>query len=327
MNGRWRWVLGWVLLTVLVVLAARAVDWPRTLGALASADPSWLALAVLANWAILPLATAQWLLFLPRGARVPPGRMFRIVALTASVSNGGPPFAGHATGIHLLATRGGLDPATGVSVTILGQIAEGLAKLFVVAVAAATVPGFESRAVGLTVLLGAPALALGFTALAHQGGRVERLASRTTGRPGRVLGFLSRTVRHLEALRRPTVFLPAAALAVATKGLEAVGIWLAAAALGLSLPLWAVVAVVVAVNLSSLVAPTPAQFGVYEGSAFLVLRAAGAGADLSLAVALVAHAAYLLPLMGTGWLVESLRPWRGVGRRDGRGQPERSDDG
>lgn len=319
--------MGWALLTVLVVVAAVGTDWRQTLEVVAGADPLWLALAVAANGSILLVATVQWLLFLPRGRHVPPARMFSIVALTASVSNGGPPFAGHATGIHLLATRGGLDHATGVSVTLLGQIAEGLAKLVVVAVAAAMVPGFKYGAVGLTILLGAPALALGLTALAHQGHRVERLASRTTGGPGRVLGFLSRTVRHLDALRRPAAFLPAAALAVATKGLEAVGIGLAALALGVSLPLWAVVAVVVAVNLSSLVAPTPAHLGVYEGSAFLVLRAAGIEAELALAIALVAHAAYLLPLAGTGWLIESFRPWQRVGPVDGLGQPERNDDG
>ena len=318
--------MGWALLTALVVVAALGMDSRQTLGVVAGADPLWLALAVLANGAILPLATVQWLLFLPRGTRIPPGKMFSIVALTASVSNGGPPLAGHATGIHLLATRGGIGHSAGVSLTILDQIAEGLAKLFVVAAAAALVPGFEYPVVGLGVVLGAPALALGFTALVHRGHVVKRLASQTTGRPGRVLGFLSRTVSHLDALRRPATFVPAVALAVAKKGLEALGVWAAAMALGLSLPLWVVVAVVVAVNLSGLVAPTPAHLGVYEGSAFLVLRAAGIEADLALAVALVAHAAYLLPLAGTGWLVESLRPWKRVDASAGPG-PERSDDG
>jgi uncharacterized protein (TIRG00374 family) len=318
--------VGWLLLTALVVVAALEMDWRLTLGVLANAHPLWLVLAVLANGAILPVATVQWLLFLPSGARIPPGRMFSIVALTASVSNGGPPFAGHATGIHLLATRGGIGHSAGVSLTILDQIAEGLAKFAIVALAAAMVPGFEYRTAGLTIAVGAPALALGFTALAHRGHLVERLASRTTGQPARVLGFLSRTVQHLDALRRPAAFVPAVALAVGKKGLEALGIWVAAVAVGLSLPLWVAVAVVVAVNLSSLVAPTPAHLGVYEGSAFLVLRAAGIEADLALAVALVGHAAYLLPLAGTGWIVESLRPWQ-VDPHAGVGQPERSDDG
>ena len=54
--------------------------------------------------------------------------MFPIVALTASVSNGGPVLAGHATGIQLLATRGGLGHAAAISVTLLDQAAEGLVE-------------------------------------------------------------------------------------------------------------------------------------------------------------------------------------------------------
>ena len=62
--------------------------------------------------------------------------MFGLVAVTSSVSNGGPPLAGHAAGARLLATRGELGNAAGVSVTILDQLAEGMTKLVVVAAAA-----------------------------------------------------------------------------------------------------------------------------------------------------------------------------------------------
>jgi uncharacterized membrane protein YbhN (UPF0104 family) len=305
----WRWLTGWAALTVLVVLAAGLVEWRTALGAVATADPFRLVLAVVCNGTILGLATLQWLLFVPAGRHVPPTRMFSIVALTSSVSNGGPTLAGHATGIHLLATRGGLGHAGGVSLTILDQVAEGLAKWSLVALAAAVVPGFEYRTVGLTVVLGAPVLALAVAVVANRGHLVHGPASESAGWFGAALRFLSRTVHHLEALRRPRLFAGGVALALLQKVMEGLAILAVAAALGITLPAWVVLATVVALNLSTLVSLTPANLGVYEGAAFMVLRAGGLDADAALALAMASHAAYLIPLGGTGWIIESAGLW------------------
>lgn len=309
-----RWLLGWGVLTALVVVSARTVAWGPVVDAAASAHPGWLALAVAANGAILVLATAQWLLFLPGGTRVPPWTMFGILAVTSSVSNGGPFLAGHATGIHLLATRGGLGHAGGVSLTVLDQVAEGLAKWSIVALAAALVPGFEYRAVGLTIVLGAPALAVGVGVLQSRRHSLDRWASRASGVWARALGFAASAVHRLEAIRSPARFGAGVALAILQKGAEALAIAAVAAALGVPLPVWLLVAVLVAVNLSTLLSVTPANLGIYEGAAVLVLRAAGVEMNAALVLALVAHAAYLLPLAGTGWLLESVRLARGIHR-------------
>lgn len=309
---RWRWIVGWATLVALVAVAANGLDWPRLLGAAARAEPGWLAAAVLANGTILFFATAEWLLFVPAGARVPPRTMFSIVAVTSTVSNGGPLLAGHATGIHLLATRAGLGPAGGVSLTILDQIAEGLAKWTVLILAAAIVPDFEYRAAGMTIILGAPALALGFAALARRRDFLDRLAGEARGRMRAVLRFISQTVHRLDAIRRPAPFGLGVALAIAKKTAEALGIAAIALALGVDLLPWHVVGALLAVSLSTMFSITPANLGVYEGSIFLVFRAAGVDADVALALALLSHVAYLLPLAGTGLALESLRIWRGL---------------
>jgi uncharacterized membrane protein YbhN (UPF0104 family) len=233
--------------------------------------------------------------------------MFGILALTASVSNG-PPFpTALVTQLHLLADRGGIGHAGAASLVLLEQIVEGLAKLSIVALAAAIVPGFEHRGVGLALVLGVPAVAAVVVLLAHQGHLVERFEAGATGWRQRAIRFLARVARHLDAVRRPASFALAFLLGLVKKSLEAAGIAAAAAAIGLTLPFWLLVAVLVAVNLSVVVAPTPAALGIWEGAAFLVLRSAGVEADQALAVALVAHAAYLLPLVSVGWALESLR--------------------
>jgi uncharacterized protein (TIRG00374 family) len=313
------WVLGWLVLTVLVAATVRKVDAAGTLRVLAGANLLWLALAVLANGAILAPATGQWMLFLSRESRIGARRVFGILSLTASVASGVPQAAGLVTQVHLLATRGGVGHAAAVSLTILDQIAEGLVKLAIVALAAALVPGFQYRALGLWIVLGVPALGFVFVVLAHREHAVDRWTAASRGRLGRVLGFVASTIHHLEALRRPAPFALAVVLGLVKKALEAAGIAATAAALGLTLPFWLVLAMLVAVSLSTLLAPTPASLGVYEGAAFLVLRSGGLGADQALAVAIAAHAAYLLPLASIGWIVESFRLAGGLGRRSDSG--------
>lgn len=309
---RWRWIVGWAILAVLVAVAASGLDWPRVLSAASEAEAGWLAAAVLANASVLFLATAEWLLFVPAGASVSARTMFSIVAVTATVSNGAPLLAGHVTGVHLLATRGGLGPAGGVSVTILDQIAEGLAKWTLLVIAIALVPNFEYRTSGMTILLGAPALAFGFAVLAHRADFLDRLAREAGGRTRALFGFLSQTVHRLDAIRSPGLFGLGLALAIAKKAAEGLAIAAIALALGVDLLPWHVVGAVLAVSLSTAVSITPANLGVYEGSLVLVFRAAGVETGLALALALLSHVAFLLPIAGPGLVLESLRIWRGL---------------
>lgn len=307
-GSRWRSWAGWVVLSALAVIMAKDFDWQETVAATDGTDPIWLILALTANGTILVLATAQWMLFLPEGAWLPGKTMFGIVAVTSSVSNGGPPLAGHAAGARLLATRGELGNAAGVSVTILDQLAEGMTKLVVVAAAALFVPGFRY---GLTVvfIVLVPALIAGFTFLAHRRDRLEDIAARHTGRTGSIMRFLATTAHHLGLLRRPGHFAVGVLIGVAQKIAEGLAIAAVALALGITLPPWVVLAVVLAVSFSTLVAVTPANIGGYEGSAFLVFRSAGMDTDSALALAVIQHAVYLIPLAGTGWLWESARLW------------------
>ena len=311
LTGRhWRAWLGWLMLVVFVVVAVTSLDWTRVLQEAAAAHYGWLTLAVLANACILVLAAATWLLFLPKGGRVSPAKVFSIVAVMSTASNGGPLLAGHAAGIHLLSTRAGLGPAGATSVMILDQIAEGLAKWTLVVLAAVLVPGFEYRGAGLTIIVGAPALALGCAVLARREHVLEQFADRWRGWRGAVLRLVADTVHRLDAIRRPGRFSAGVGLSILQKVAEGLGIAAVASALGVDLLPWHVVAALLAVNFSTLVSITPANLGVYEGSLFLVLRTAGIDADLALAVAFLSHVAYLVPLAGTGLALESLRMWR-----------------
>lgn len=307
MTRRWRWILGWSVLTILVALAARGVSWSEAIRAASGGDPLWLALALLSNTAILVFTTWQWLVFVAHGQTVGFGRMFEVVSVTSSVSNGGPLLAGHAAGIHLLATRAGLGHAGGVSVTVLDQLAEGIAKIGIVALALLYVPSIAYPLVAAGFVVAIPLLFVGLMFVAHRREALTSLAERSSGRLASVSRFAAEAVHGLEALRKPSRFVVGAALGLCQKAAEGLAIFAVAAALGIDLQLWVVLASLVAVNLSTLVSVTPANLGVYEGSAFIVYRAAGLSPDLALALAVVQHALYLIPLAGMGWLLAGRR--------------------
>ena len=308
---RGRWLLGAIVVAVLVVTVVHEVDWSRASAAARSADPLWLLVAIALNWTILLETAARWLLFMPRGAQVSPGKTFEIVAVSTAVGNVGPMLTGQAAGMHLLATRGKLGHAGGLSVTILDQLSEGVAKIALVAAAILLVPGFP-RALGAGLLLVIPLSLVAFVALAWRKDRIEAAAARRTGRTHKVIAFLASTAHQLDALRSPTRFVLGVALKLLQKTVEGLAIAAVALSLGVTLPAWVILSALVAVNLSTLVAVTPGNLGGYEGSAYLVYRAAGVESGTALAFALIQHTVYLIPLVGTGGVLEAVRLWRRV---------------
>jgi len=317
---RLAWSVGWVVLTALVFVGARSVDWGVVLASAREGNVLWLGLAVVCNSAILLLTAAQWRVFLPRSHPVSPGTMFGVVAVMSSVSNGGPFLAGHATGLHLLATRGGVGHAVSLSVTVLDQLAEGMAKVIIVVLVASVAPlAFQYQAVVITLAVGVPALWLGVAVAAHKGHLLDDLADRTGGLAGRVIGFISETARHLEAVREPWRLSVGVLLALTQKLAEGLAIAFVVGAFGVSVPWWGILGVLVAVNLSTLVSVTPANLGMYEASAMLVYLALGLTPETAMTLAVVQHVAYLVPLAGIGWLWESRRLFPGKSPRDAEG--------
>ena len=76
---------------------------------------------------------------------------------------------------------------------------------------------------------------------------------------------------------------------------------------GVDLPIWGALLILAALNLTTLVPLTPGNLGVYEATAFFIYRYLGIGPEQALALALVQHLCFLLPLAGTGYIFILLR--------------------
>lgn len=309
MKTRVSYIVSWLLLTALIVATIGRVDWTLAIAAVAKAKPLPLILAVLLNAMILVFATAQWLLFLPEGVSVARSKMFKIMAIMSTVANSGPAGGGAAVGVHLLARQEGVGHSVGLSVLLLDQLVEGLVKVAIVLLAIVVVPiGLEYKAVSATILIGVPTLFFVLTVIAHRRSALESISERTTGFLGWLLTKLNLVAANLEALRRPKKLSLTVVLGLLQKLVAALAITCVLIAFGVVTPWWGILAVLVAVNLSTVVSVTPANLGVFEGAAFLVYTSLGISSDTAVALAIVQHAAYLIPLAGIGWIISSVRP-------------------
>ena len=309
LKTRVSYIVSWLLLTALIVATIGRVDWTLAIAAVAKAKPLPLILAVLLNAMILVFATAQWLLFLPEGVSVARSKMFKIMAIMSTVANSGPAGGGAAVGVHLLARQEGVGHSVGLSVLLLDQLVEGLVKMAIVLLAIVVVPiGLEYKAVSATILIGVPTLFFVLTVIAHRKSALESISERTTGFLGWMLTKLNLVAANLEALRRPKKLSLTVVLGLLQKLVAALAITCVLLAFGVVTPWWGILAVLVAVNLSTVVSVTPANLGVFEGAAFLVYTSLGISSDTAVALAIVQHAAYLIPLAGIGWVISSVRP-------------------
>jgi len=309
LKTRVSYIVSWLLLTALIVATIGRVDWTLAIAAVAKAKPLPLILAVLLNAMILVFATAQWLLFLPEGVSVARSKMFKIMAIMSTVANSGPAGGGAAVGVHLLARQEGVGHSVGLSVLLLDQLVEGLVKMAIVLLAIVVVPiGLEYKAVSATILIGVPTLFFVLTVIAHRRFVLESISERTTGFLGWILTKLNLVAANLEALRRPKKLSLTVVLGLLQKLVAALAITCILIAFGVVTPWWGILAVLVAVNLSTVVSVTPANLGVFEGAAFLVYTSLGISSDTAVALAIVQHAAYLIPLAGIGWVISSVRP-------------------
>lgn len=271
---------------------------------LAVARPAWIALALLSFTAILPLWALQWRVLAPVVPRPAVARMLGVVAMTSTVLNTAPLLAGETAGIYFLVSEAALSRPAAVSVLAMDQLFVGIAKLCVLAGAAASValpPWMARGALGLAV--GVALLVLVITGAAWY---ARALTTSALGRalPPRLTRAAVAAGTALAPVRSPTRSGAAFALALAKKLAEALAILCVQRAFGVTLSPLSALLLLAAVNLSTLLPLVPGNVGVYEAAVVLAYAYLGVAPERALGIALVQHACYFvaLALPGCWWL-------------------------
>lgn len=324
-RSRWGWALALVVSTGILAWGVGTLDTAAVAAALLGTNPLWLLPALVLNLSTVFLWATLWHLLLPPRSRIPRRRMLGVTSVMAMVANTVPLMVGHATGTLLLARQDGVGEGAALSVLAQDQLLEGMAKLMLLAAVAWVAPLPEPlRRGGFGVAVGVILLLLVLVLLSTWEART-RPAVAGGGEPGPMawgtdaprgpaafLVFLRNASRNLMVFRRPAIFGGGLLLAVSMKAAEALAILCAARAVGLEVAPWQVLPVLGAVSLAGMVPVAPGNLGVYEGAAFWAWRWMGVDPETAAAVALLQHLVYLLPVVGSGWVVVG---WRAYGTR------------
>ena len=309
-RSRWPLAALWVLLTAALYFGARALPWGTAIAALARVSPRILVVAVALNFAILPLGMLEWMLLKPRTADVSRARMFEVVTVTASIHNAVPVLAGEAAAIGLL-VNAGLQRGAALSVLARAQLLVGVAKLVVLSAAALLAPIPEGLSAGVLSLVGG-VLVLFFVMLllAHFGPVISGQIRERQTRAREWIAKLTGLGAHLAALREPALAWRVFGLALLKKALELAAIIAIQHAVGLDASFAPAVLVLAALAVTTSLPVAPANLGVYEATVYATYRYLGIDADTALAIAIVQHVAFLLPMIATGYLTLTFRQLR-----------------
>ncbi|MBT5633590.1 MAG: flippase-like domain-containing protein [Nitrospina sp.] len=296
-------ILLWIFAAGIFYLCLQSIDLDRAWVEFSRANPFWLFWAVVFNACILLIWTSLWHLLLPGKLSVPFSRIFQANSYMSTSCNTIPFPGGHAVGVMALARRAKVGHSVALSVLVLDQLMEGFAKIFVLTLVAIFVPLPELMGEGIlifVVVIGVFATIMFY--FAHK--QPSLLEEKdTTNLKGKIRKFIVRWSVHLEILRDVRTFSCGILLAFSMMFAQTLGIWAVQKSLGLHLPLWAPVLVMGALNLATVLPITPGNFGVYEGTAFLVYQFYGLSSEKALSLAFLQHLCFLIPMVGTGYLV------------------------
>ena len=296
-------ILLWSFAVVLFYLCLQSIDLDRAWNEFSKADPVWLFSAIFFNACILGIWATLWRLLLPANIPISFLRIFQANSFMSTSCNTIPFPGGHAVGVIALARIADVEHAVALSVLALDQLMEGFAKIIVLSLVIIFVPlpGRMGKAIVVFIIL-IGLLALIMFYLAHKKPTVLE-EKKTLSFMAKLTVFVSRWSHHLEALRDFRVFSLGLLLALLMMSAQTLGIWAVQKSLGLDLPVWATILVMGALNLATVLPITPGNFGVYEGTAFLVYQFCGLTPEVAISLALLQHLCFLVPMVGTGYLV------------------------
>jgi uncharacterized protein (TIRG00374 family) len=264
-------LIAWVFATLLLYICFREIDLEQVWNNIKLVHPLWLFLGIAGHFLIFIFWAKQWIIFLPGKVFVTFKEMFEINALMSTAMNILPFPSGHAFGVFLLAKKEGVGHSAALSVMSLDQLTEGIAKLTVLLIVSwiTPLPPLMKKGIhGLIIIIFLfMSVLLFFSFRFHNYKEIGVGSGRTLKE--RAVDFVSRWGQQLEGLRDIQTFCYGVILAYGMKLGEASAIWSIQKGFGVDLPIWSILLILAALNLTTIIPLAPGNLGVYEATVFL----------------------------------------------------------
>jgi hypothetical protein len=281
-----RWAITFAVLVGAIWLF-RQLDFRLLLATLEGADPRFLAAAIGINLTANLFARAsRWRALLPpsprTGERPRALELAPILLAMQAALNVFPFRAGEAVRVLELQRRHGYAVSALISVTLAEKLVEVTTIALYVIPVLLGLPGasawVRTRSLGVAAL----SLVLGTIVLVWL---ARRWATRASTLARAVAGVLG----------QPATWARAGAWSIVSDACDVTMILLCLRAVGVTQPIAAGCAILLAINLAIAIPSTPAQLGAFEAGALFALARLGVSRDVAAAFALLYHAAHVVP--------------------------------
>ncbi len=291
--------LGWAVGGALGWLVLRGVDWTEAYQGISKVHWSVAFVAVVTLAAAHYLKAYRWKLLLP-GEKVSTERLFLVVNAGSGVNNISPVrLVAEPVQLALLTQRDGISAPKVVASLLMTHLFDLVVTTAIVALGLVTLHQV-SRYAPIIRALGGASVVLLLTA-----SRIARLLSRFS--PVRGNRFLRETLAATQA-SQTSKGVTTACLALTVAGWMLIGLaaWLVAQAMGIGLPYWTILVLMIAtVGFAGMIPAPPGIVGVYEFVVVSGLALFGVAPAAALSFALVTHALLFLPPLFIAALVLS----------------------
>ena len=298
-----------ILVSVLALwVVLRSVDLAKCADVIAHANPLPIAACLLVIAAQVTLRSIRWRLLLPEPRD---GHRLRVIRIMPAMLVGYlgnsvlPARLGEPIRAYLVARREDLDVAEAFGSVVLERVVDTatLALLAFVAAIAVNATSWIVQATGLAALIGCAATAalviVGPTPLVRIARRiVARLPVATRLEP--IMARLDDFARGIDKPSRSGAIVYAALISAACWGLDATTFWLVAQSIGAPVSPAAALLIGGVTVLGTALPSAPGYVGTFDLAASTTAQALGVAAAPALALAVLAHAATLLPTAGGG---------------------------
>jgi uncharacterized membrane protein YbhN (UPF0104 family) len=298
-------VVGIPISALFLFLSLRHLSTDALRASVTGADPWKLTLAVGVLGLFYLAQAARWRLVagLPPGVPVP--RFLEWVVGSVAVNNVVPGRPGDLLRVEWLARRVGLPRARALGTVVVdrGLDVATLIVLLTVTYLAVPHPAWLRSLAVVAGLAGAVLVAVAVAACLH----ARRARPAPTGRARRILFELAYEVRlRLRGPRGPAATL----LSLVAWGLWALGAWLVASSLGITLTPLDALFVTAVLNLGTAVPSSPGYIGTVQWLSVSALGALGVGHADAFAFSVLMHGAWFVPttLAGAGLVLRKLVP-------------------
>lgn len=293
---------------VFLYLSVRGLNFQAVLDAIRSANIALLIFAAAFYMVAIVVIAWRWQFLLRSIKRVPLWPLTKLTCIGYMGNNIYPLRAGEILRIVLLQRDQGVPIAPATVVTLTERIFDGVVMVTFVVISLNMLqlpdPTLQSMANAAAPLF-AIALAIFFTAAAKPLWFHRLLEAITSILPAKIKAIVMKlgdeVLAGLEALRTPKDLIGAIITSYGTWLLAAVGYWIVAYAMHLTVSFPLMILAVGVVNLAGLIPASPGQLGVFEFFVTTVLVAAGVADDQALAYAFVLHVIVWLPATLAGF--------------------------